>query len=545
MTPRRSLLGWLMFLALTAGLGALAGQPAPRVTQPCEELPGGLVIVGGGGIPDDIRDEFVKLAGGAKGKLVVIPTASANADEKALEPWKKYNLASLTLLHTRDRKKADDAAFVQPLTEATAVWLGGGDQSNLTAAYGGTLVEKELHKLLGRKGVIGGTSAGAAVLSQVMITGGNPVAKVDKGFGFLTHAVVDQHFVNRERTDRLVGVLKQHPGLFGIGVDEATAAIIKGRTLAVFGKSSVSLIQSEGAGRKMSVQTLKAGDKADLIALSRAAIGRTQAPWPPEKPPVPLVAKGTLIIGGGGAMPKEVWKRFLDAAGGAKAHIVYIPTAGEDPIPAAPGEVKSLKANGATSIKILHTRKASEANSDAFVAELKRATGIWFAGGRQWRLVDSYLGTRSEKEMHALLERDGVIGGSSAGASIQADYMVRGDPLGPMKPMAEGYEQGLGFLKGVAIDQHFFKRKRLPDMTSLMAAYPQLLGLGLDEQTAIEVQGQVMEVVGASKVAVYDRRRPLEQGQPDYQVLTARMKYDLKERKVVTAKTALESSGQP
>src|SRR5262249_30437995 len=154
------------------------------------EIQGTLFIVGGGSLPDDVRDEFVRLAGGPNAKLVVIPTASTAADgpdaDKALEPWKKYQPVSLTRLHTRDRKKADDPAFVKPLPEATAVWLGGGDQSKLTEAYLGTAVEKELHALLARGGVVGGTSAGAAVMSRVMITGGNPAARVGRGLGFLT-----------------------------------------------------------------------------------------------------------------------------------------------------------------------------------------------------------------------------------------------------------------------------------------------------------------------------------------------------------------------
>ena len=276
MTVRKRGAALVALLGLSSTLALLAGPPAPAVSEPGGEISGALVIVGGGTMPDDVREQFLKLAGGDKGRLVVIPTASASAGEKSLEPWKKYELAALTLLHTRDRKQADDPAFVKPLTEATAVWFGGGDQNNLTAAYRGTLVEKELHKLLGRGGVIGGTSAGAAVMSQVMIAGGNPVAKVDRGFGFVTHAVVDQHFLKRERTDRLVGVLKQHPGLFGIGIDEGTAAILKGRTLTVRGVSNVVLCLSEGGGRKLSLVKLKAGDKADLIALSRAAVGRTQ-----------------------------------------------------------------------------------------------------------------------------------------------------------------------------------------------------------------------------------------------------------------------------
>ena len=453
-----------------------------------------------------------------------------------MDPWKKHKLASLTLLHTRDRAKADDPAFVKPLTEATAVWFGGGDQSNITKAYLGTAVEKELHKLLAREGIIGGTSAGAAIMSKVMITGGAKEAKTGKGFGFLTHGVVDQHFLKRERTDRLVGLLTKHPGLFGIGIDEGTAVIIKGRSVTVRGASYAVAILSEDGGRKLSQTKMKSGAKADLIALCRAALTRAEGVWPTANPPAPYVSKGTLIIGGGGGMPDEVWKRFMEAAGGSNGHIIFVPTATGPPGPKEPGEMKKLRAAGAKSVKMLHTNSRSEANTEAFVAELKKATGVWFTGGRQWKLVDSYLGTLAEQEMHGVLSRGGVIGGSSAGASIQSDYMIRGDPLTNVVPMAEGYEKGLSFIQGVAIDQHFFKRNRLADMTKVMATFPQLLGIGLDEQTAIVVRGEVMEVVGNSKVAVYDRNRPVAQGQPDHEVLTSGMRYDLKARKSLSDK---------
>jgi cyanophycinase len=132
------------------------------------------------------------------------------------------------------------------------------------------------------------------------------------------------------------------------------------------------------------------------------------------------------------------------------------------------------------------------------------------------------------------LARGGVIAGSSAGASIQADYMVRGNPLGNLDISAEGYERGLGFLKGVAIDQHFFKRKRPPDMTELMARYPQLLGIGIDEGTALIVQGEIMQVVGRSTVAVYDRTRPAaDNGNADYELLKAGTKFNLRTRTTV------------
>src|SRR5262249_32740981 len=150
-----------------------------------------------------------------------------------------------------------------------------------------------------------------------------------------------------------------------------------------------------------------------------------------------------------------------------------------------PGELRALKANGAKNVKLLHTRHRAEADKPEFAAGLNEAKGVWFTGGRQWRFVDSYEGTRTEKGFHDVLARGGVIGGSSAGASIQSEYMPRGDPLGNLNIIAEGYERGFGFLKGAAVDQHFFARKRTRDMTELMSAYPQLLGIGIDEGTVV------------------------------------------------------------
>ncbi|MFP6668247.1 MAG: Type 1 glutamine amidotransferase-like domain-containing protein, partial [Pirellulales bacterium] len=126
-----------------------------------------------------------------------------------------------------------------------------------------------------------------------------------------------------------------------------------------------------------------------------------------------------------------------------------------------------------------------------------------------------------------------VIAGSSAGASIQAEYMARGDPLGNLNIMAEGYERGLGFLKGVAIDQHFTQRGRQRDMTELVDAYPQLLGIGLDETTAIVVQKQIAKIVGKNDVCFYDRNKPLQKGQPDFEIVRDGGSYDLVKRKIL------------
>jgi cyanophycinase len=134
-----------------------------------------------------------------------------------------------------------------------------------------------------------------------------------------------------------------------------------------------------------------------------------------------------------------------------------------------------------------------------------------------------------------VLRRGGVIGGSSAGATIQGDYLCRGSPLNNTEMSCEGYERGLGFLPGVAIDQHFSQRKRFADMTDLMKTFPQLLGIGLDEATAIVVKGHEAEVMGKGKAHFFDAGRKVEAGQPDYEAAAVGERYDLKARKVLDA----------
>jgi cyanophycinase len=162
---------------------------------------------------------------------------------------------------------------------------------------------------------------------------------------------------------------------------------------------------------------------------------------------------------------------------------------------------------------------------------------VWFGGGRQWRFVDAYEGTLTETRFHEVLARGGVIGGSSAGASIQSEYMPRGHPLGNTVMAAEGYERGFGFLPGCAIDQHFFARRRTADMTALMKKYPQYLGIGIDEATALIVTGSIAEVIGKGKVAFYDPTQK-NRGDKDYEEVFPHEKYDLKERKKIASANA-------
>jgi len=215
-------------------------------------------------------------------------------------------------------------------------------------------------------------------------------------------------------------------------------------------------------------------------------------------------AKGSLDVVGGGKIPPSISDRFIELAGGRDSKFVYIPTASDDQgLQRQTGE-ESPKLFGLKNDTVLHARDRTLADTESFAAPLREATGVWFGGGRQWRLVDSYADTLTLKEIRKVLERGGVIGGSSAGASIQASYLVRGAREGNEIMMAKGYETGFGFLRGVAVDQHINTRRREKHLTEVITAHPELLGIGIDESTAIIVQGDRFEVIGDGQVAITD-----------------------------------------
>src|SRR5690606_25628568 len=148
------------------------------------------------------------------------------------------------------------------------------------------------------------------------------------GLGFLPGFVIDQHFLARKRQKRLQGVIADNPAFVGVGIDEATALVVRGRTARVIGESSATVVAAGCSGRPAVADEHKAGSLLDLVQLRRGAANRAaKEPFPPEKPPVPEVPKGTLIIIGGGGSTPEMWERFIAASGGPDSLIVVIPTA--------------------------------------------------------------------------------------------------------------------------------------------------------------------------------------------------------------------------
>ena len=214
---------------------------------------------------------------------------------------------------------------------------------------------------------------------------------------------------------------------------------------------------------------------------------------------------GSLIIIGGGTTTPEIWSKFTELAGGVdKARIVVITAAGGDSAAYDTVSVRKVKTQtGIKNVTLLHTNDLTEANSEKFVSTLRKATGVFFVGGRQWRIADSYLNTLTHKAFFEVLERGGVIAGSSAGATIQGSFLWRGDTKGAQILIGD-HTQGLGFLRNSVIDQHLLTRNRMFDLVNFIKISPKLIGIGLDESTAILVQKDILTVLGKSYVAIYD-----------------------------------------
>ena len=253
-------------------------------------------------------------------------------------------------------------------------------------------------------------------------------------------------------------------------------------------------------------------------------------------------AKGSLVIvGGGGTDGTGIVEKFIELAGGPEAKFIIVPTAGGNR--ADDGTMRQYKEEeriaswtrrGLKNVKMLHTHDPKVADTPEFVKDLRDANAVWFDGGRQWNIVDSYANTLAYKEFHKVLERGGVIGGSSAGATIQGEYLVRGDTSGPnvMMTAEPNHQEAFKFLRKSAVDQHINARNRWDDLIPVIQKFPKLLGIGLSEGTAIIVKGDTFEVMGKWKVAVHDNTHLYQPWEKPYYVLSQGDVYNMKTRKI-------------
>lgn len=255
---------------------------------------GCLFIIGGGARSEQMMKKYVELSLRAPGKKTIIfPMASSVPEESGqgmVEELKNLGIQDVEYL-ILNREQALDSENVKLLNDAGSIYFTGGDQSRLTAALVDTPIHQKLLEIYEKGGVIGGTSAGAAVMSKIMITGSEKIQvnedrPFDKiladnivfasGFGFMQTAIIDQHFVARKRHNRLISLVAEYPALLGIGIDESTAILVKpDETFEVLGSQSVIVYDATRAkinilpshslsGFQIIMHILKPGDIFDL-----------------------------------------------------------------------------------------------------------------------------------------------------------------------------------------------------------------------------------------------------------------------------------------
>lgn len=221
-------------------------SPGPFI----QERSGRLLLCGGNKLPKSVLDWFFQAGGAEQGCLVIIPTASPQSDagdfSRWISMWKDYRWQKVSILHANASDAAKKPEWIEMLKNASAVWIPGGNQQRLVDRYSSTDVLVELRSLLARGGVVGGTSAGAAIASKVMIAGGLTEPRTQEGWGLLPNLIVDQHFSQRGRFERLRNAVQENPTQMGLGIDEATAVLITEGRMQVMGNGAAYLFGAGG-----------------------------------------------------------------------------------------------------------------------------------------------------------------------------------------------------------------------------------------------------------------------------------------------------------
>ena len=223
--------------------------------------------------------------------------------------------------------------------------------------------------------------------------------------------------------------------------------------------------------------------------------------------------QGKLLIIGG-AEDKEgeckILREFLRCAGGTKAHIVIMTAATSLPGEVGDNYIRVFERLGAEDVRVVDTQTPEDANNSDYLEAIEQATGIFFTGGDQARIISCLKDTKLDAAMHKRYSEGIIIGGTSAGAAMMPDMMIiEGDSETNPRVDVVAMGPGMGFLPGVVIDQHFAQRGRLGRLVTALLLQPAVLGFGIDENTAILVSGDELEVIGESAVTVIDESEKL------------------------------------
>ena len=235
---------------------------AALLADPQAELPKGrLVVIGGGETPAAVVNRTLELSGGKSAKIAVLPAANLEYGVSSVALWKRNGANNVALVNPQQQ-----AAAVKTIREANLIWLPGGLQGVFMNNIRGSDIAETIRTRYREGAIVGGTSAGAAVMGKTMIGGRSDLDSLragtapylQNGLGLWPDAIVDQHFLQKGRFNRLALAVIDYPDLMGVGIDEETAVIVRGREFEVIGNSNVTVID----GRKASREKLKMGEPA-------------------------------------------------------------------------------------------------------------------------------------------------------------------------------------------------------------------------------------------------------------------------------------------
>jgi cyanophycinase len=512
-----------IFLSPHLQIAECFSQQQTALVRPIE---GSRIVVGDGEVPLYTVDCFLYLCGRATPNIVVL-----NLDGEARVTAKRFKDRGAETVLTLSEVPKDSKELTLQMLSADGVWIEG--TTDLIAKH--PLLPSLLKNITKRNGVIAVSSSAVSLLSEL---DENDKAKLlQSPFSTCEFHFGDAATANNEDSD---SHLKLH-----FTIPNASALVVhQGRRIAGYGNEDVGLMVKESNGWPLQKRTFECIDvfgpggypsySLDLLSWIRSANERGRSIFPPESVETPVVDKGTLFLHGGSRIEQDVMEEFIKLAGGKDAPIVCIPSASQfDPFEEPDSySARTLREMDCTNVTVLHTDDPFVANtSKTFASKLKNAKAVWIDGGRTFRFMDSYEGTQVPALLAEVLKRGGVVGGSSAGCQVPSDFLVRGNPTSNQDIEFSGYTRGMGLLKGTIIDAHFLQRGRHEPFLELMKKYPQMLGVGIDESTALIVQGQRGRVTGKAAVSFYDLPAA-EKGEFKPVILKAGEMYDLKSRKV-------------
>ena len=463
------------------------------------------------------------------------------------------NHAHFQFLYWNCPEDSDNLRFFSALEEATGIWMPAEDQEWVIRRFAGdplkpTRFQLALRNLLARGGVVGASGGGMASLAETVIAGnaadekaGWTRARLAFGLGLFQGTLLDQNFnVWSGRVERLTDALRNGPQLdriartpgvqrrtIGIGVDRQTVAIVSGNTIRAIGEHHVHVFVQSNGGRTIAWHRLAAGDKPLVLttsaqerALPQAATAGAAgnpfgAPWQGNR----RLARRREHRRNVRLVSAAYWQIAPALLHCPSASDRYRRISNEELMASDLAEI--WKTDAVRSLRFINADTPARAEEPAFCGLLDAADGLWFMGGDQQHLTTLYVNpvqpTLFQKRVRSIVERGGAVGGSSAGCAALSDVMIVGSVAGDGRgPARAELSRGLGVLSNVVAEQHFDARQGrierfaelLRNKQQLANASPgcdpgQMVGLAVEESTALIVRGNRLSVAGKNKAHVF------------------------------------------